>query len=313
VANWFADYAGAVARKLGDRVELWATLNEPQVFGMLGYFAGLHAPGIADPAKYLAVSHFINLAHGAGVTAIRAERPGVRVGTVLNTPPVHPRSDREADRDAARILDGFTNRWYAEPVLLGRYPDEVLRIIKPFAPPVQEGDLQRIHQPLDFVGLNLYSRIFAYHEPAVPVVQAMIDESYRVSGSAYTDFGWEVYPQAMYEALIRFKEEWGDPVVYVTENGRSRPDEVRDGRAEDPERIEYLAAYLAQVRRAMDRGVKVKGYFVWSLLDNFEWAEGYTKRFGIVHVDFQTLARTLKSSAAWYRDLIASGRYDWEG
>jgi beta-glucosidase len=210
-------------------------------------------------------------------------------------------------------MDGLLSRWYAEPVLIGRYPQDTLELLQPLDLPIQDGDLERIHQPLDFAGLNLYTRMFAYHEPAVPLAEAMVDEHYQIEGASYTDFGWEIYPQAIYESLLRFKNEWGDPVVYVTENGMAWRDEVVDGRVDDPERIEFLETYLAQVRRAMDEGVKVKGYFLWSFMDNFEWAEGYTKQFGIVHVDFASLRRTPKASAHWYRDVIKSGGYDWEG
>ena len=313
IAHWFADYAAAVARRLGDRVDLWTTMNEPQVFALLGHFTGEHAPGQMDPLKYFPASHHINLAHGDGVAAIRAESSAARVGTVLQLPPFHPRSDREEDRRAARVLDGLSNRWYAEPVLLGRYPQDILDLLKPLKLPIHDGDLKRIHQPLDFAGLNLYTRAFARHEPAIPLIQAMIDEKHRVPGAKYTDFDWEIYPEAIYESLMRFKNEWGDPAVYVTENGMAWRDEVRDGEVHDPERIEFLTAYLAQVRKAMDHGVKVKGYFQWSLLDNFEWAYGYTKRFGLVHVDFATQARTPKASAAWYRDVIKTGGFECRG
>lgn len=312
IASWFSDYAATVAERLGDRVELWATLNEPQVFGMLGYFIGEHAPGLIDPVKYLAVSHNINLAHGAGVTAIRAQSSNARVGTVLQLPPVYPRSDSEEDRKAARIMDGFLNRWYAEPVLLGSYPADVLDLIDPELSPIRDGDLERIYQPLDFAGLNLYTRLFAYHDPNIPLAEAMVDEEHHIPGATYTSFGWEVFPKAIYESLMRFKNEWGDPPVYITENGMSNEDPIVDGQVNDPERIDYLAAYLAQVRKAMDEGVKVRGYFLWSFMDNFEWAEGYTKQFGIVHVDFSTLVRTPKASARWYRSLIKSGGYDSE-
>ena len=312
VAGWFGDYAAAVSRRLGDRVELWATLNEPQVFAMLGYFMGEHAPGITDPLKYLEVSHYINLAHGAGVQAIRAEAPSARVGTVLQLPPVYPRSDTEEDEKAARTLDGLLNRWYTEPVLIGRYPEDILDILRPLNLPIREEDMKQIHQPLDFAGLNLYTRVFAYHDPGVPLFEAMLDEHHPVPGAEYTAFDWEIYPPAIFESLMRFKNEWGDPPVYVTENGMANEDQLVQGRVEDTKRIRYLASYLAQVRRAMDQGVKVRGYFLWSFMDNFEWAEGYTKRFGIVHVDFDTLERTPKSSAAWYSDLIRKGEYSWE-
>jgi len=312
IAGWFGDYAAAVSRRLGDRVDLWVTLNEPQVFGMLGYFLGQHAPGIADPLMYLAVSHHIHLAHGAAVQAIRAEAASARVGTVLQLPPVHPRSDSERDAQAARTVDGLLNRWYAEPVLVGRYPQDILDRVQPLNPPIREGDMKRIHQPLDFAGLNVYTRAFAYHDPGVPLFQAMLDEHHRVAGAEYTAFDWEVYPPAIFESLMRFKDEWGNPPVYVTENGMANEDRLVHGRVEDRERIRYLAAYLAQVRRAMDRGVQVRGYFLWSFLDNFEWAEGFTKRFGIVHVDFDTLERTPKASAGWYRSVIRDGGYAWD-
>jgi beta-glucosidase len=312
IAHWFGEYAAVVARKLGDRVELWTTMNEPQIFSMFGYYTGEHAPGLMDPSRYLSVSHYINLAHGEGVTAIRAQASDAKVGTVLQLPPIYPRSESEKDQKAARVMDGLMNRWYAEPVLIGSYPADILELLNPLGLPIMDGDLDRIYQPLDFVGLNLYTRAFAYHEPAVPLTEAMIDRDYRVPGATYTDYGWEVYPKAIYGSLLRFKKEWGDPPVYVTENGMARQDEIIDGHVNDQERIEFLTAYLAQVRRAMNDGVKVKGYFSWSFMDNFEWNEGYTKRFGIVYVDYATRERTPKASAYWYRNLIESGGYEWD-
>jgi len=313
IAGWFGDYVSAVARRLGDRVDLWVTLNEPQIFGMLGYYLGEHAPGLTDPLQYLQASHNINLAHGTGVQALRAEAPSARVGTTLQLPPVYPRTDSDRDRTAARTLDGMLNRWYADPVFLGRYPEDILDLFGPVPLPIRDGDMKQIHQPLDFAGLNVYTRLFAYHEPAVPLFEAMPDPGHRVPGARYTAFDWEIYPPCIYESLMRFKNEWGDPPVYVTENGMASDDRVVDGRVEDPERIGYLADYLSQVRRAMDEGVKVRGYFLWSFLDNFEWAEGYTKRFGIVHVDFRTLDRTPKASAAWYGRVIREGGFRHEG
>jgi beta-glucosidase len=310
IARWFGDYAARVARHLGDRVELWVTLNEPQIVSLFGYYTGEHAPGYIDPLKYLPASHHINLAHGEGVTAIRAEASSVKVGTVLQLPPIYPRSESEEDQRAARVMDGLMNRWYAEPVLIGRYPKDILELFRPLNLPIDDRDMQRIYQPLDFVGLNLYTRLFAYHEPAVPLTHAMVDREYRVPGSTYTDYGWEVYPHSLYETLVRFKEEWGDPAIYVTENGMASQTKVIDGQVNDQERIEFLDAYLAQVRRAMHDGVKVKGYFVWSFMDNFEWNEGFTMRFGMVHVDFATRERLPKASAYWYRNLIKSGGYE---
>ncbi len=310
IARWFGDYAAVVARALGDRIKLWTTLNEPQIFGMLGYATGQHAPGAMDQLQYILLSHYINLAHADGVAAIRNEASAAKVGCVLQLPPIHPRSDSDEDRRAARVMDGLMNRWYAEPALLGRYPEDILELFKDLDLPILDGDLERMNQPLDFAGLNLYSRLFAYHDPNIPLIEGMLDFDYRRPGAEYTHFGWELYPKSIYESLMRFKNEWGDTDVYVTENGIAAEDQLVDGKVNDQDRIDFLAAYLAEVRRAMDDGVKVKGFFQWSFMDNFEWAEGYTSRWGIVYVDYESLERTLKASAHWYRNLIESGGYD---
>ena len=309
IAKWFGDYAAVVARRLGDRVKLWTTMNEPGIFSTLGYLLGQHAPGIKDPLQYFAASHHINLAHGRGVMAIRAEAKAAKIGTVLQLPPIQPSTNSEQDQKAARMIDGLMNRWYAEPVLIGSYPQDLLDLLKTLMP-IQEGDLKQIHQPLDFAGLNVYTRVFARHDPSVPLLEATVDWKPQVPGAEYTAMGWEVYPQAISAALLRFKNEWGAPVVYITENGAAYDDQVKNGEVRDLSRIDYFQKYLAEVRRAMDQGVKVKGYFVWTLLDNFEWAEGFSKRFGLVHVDYASQTRTLKQSAHWYRQLIASGGYD---
>jgi len=207
-------------------------------------------------------------------------------------------------------MDGLLNRWYAEPVLIGSYPEDMLEILKPLNLPIEEGDLERIHQPLDFVGLNCYTRIFVFHDPNVPMLEAMIDLEHRLPDARYTAMGWEIYPPALYESLMRFKNEWGDPPVYVTENGAAFDDEVVNGEVDDQPRIDYLKGYLREVRRALDEGVKVKGYFLWSFMDNFEWAFGYTKHFGIVHIDLNTQKRTPKKSALWYRELSENGGFE---
>lgn len=310
IAGWFADYTSVVAKHLGDRVGLWATLNEPQIFIVLGYYLGEHAPGVIDPTRFFPASHHVNLAHGDAVAAIRAAAPKAKVGPVLQMPPHYPMTDSEADRKAAWTMDGFMNRWYAEPVLLGKYPEDILSKLEPVGIPIRDGDLKRIHQPIDFVGLNLYSRFFAFHDPSVPLLNSMVDENHRVPGSKYSDFGWEVYPPAIYETLMRFKREWGNPPVYVTENGMACHDVLENGRINDLDRIDYLKGYLAQVRRAIDEGVDVRGYFVWSFMDNFEWAEGFSKRFGLVYTDFANMERIPKQSALWFAKAIARGGFD---
>ncbi|HUU01440.1 MAG TPA: GH1 family beta-glucosidase [Myxococcota bacterium] len=310
-AGWFGDFANTMVRLLGDRVTFWATLNEPQIFGILGYLIGKHAPGMSDPARYFKACHFINLAHGVGVAAIRAETSRAEVGTVLQFPPIHPVGGSQQDQRAVRVMDGLMNRWYADPVLLGSYPEDMLELFSGLEIPIEEGDLELIHQPLDFIGLNVYSRFFARHDPRVPLLNAMLDERQRLPGSDYTDYGWEVYPEAIYESLVRLKHEYGNPTVYITENGAAYDDPLVDGRIDDRRRIDYLQSYLAQAHRAMQQGVKVKGYFAWSLLDNFEWHEGYRMRFGLVHVDFESLRRTVKESGLFYKKLIESGGFEF--
>ncbi len=309
LAGWFGDYAQAVAKHLGDRLPMISTFNEPGIFSVLGYLIGQHAPGHKDPMKYFPASHHVNLAHGQAVQAIRAESPTSKVGTVLQLGPFHPRTDSEEDHLAARRMDGLMNRWFVEPVTMGTYPADFLELVGALVP-IKEGDMKAIHQPLDFVGLNLYTRIICHYDQSTPLLEAMADEGHQDPDKEYTAMGWEVYPESIHETLTRFPAEWGDPEVYITENGAAYDDQIVNGAINDEARINYFKLYLAQVRRAMDDGVKVRGYFAWSLMDNFEWAHGYHKRFGLIHVDYQTMRRTPKASAFWYRDLIGSGGYE---
>jgi beta-glucosidase len=308
IAGWFADYAEVMTRALGDRVDNWMTLNEPQVFGILGHMSGEHAPGVTDPFAYMAAAHHINLAHGRAVQAIRANA-GVRVGTVMQTPPVQPVTDSAADRAAAHRVDGFFNRWYLDPPLLGRYPQDVLEMFADFNPPLQDGDLEIIHQPLDFVGVNNYFRLFASAEPGAAPLEASIRFDHRPEGARYTDLKWEIYPDGLYEVLMRLHDDYGNPPVYVTENGGAFRDRVRGGRVNDEKRIELLREYLAAARRAMDAGSRLGGYFVWSLLDNFEWNHGFWPRFGLIYTDYETQERVMKESAGWYRSVIENGGF----
>ncbi len=303
-AGLFGEYAFTVARYLGDRVKFWITLNEPQIFTYLGYYLGVHAPGVKNRLKYFLTSHNVNLAHGTGVLAIRSEAPAAQVGIALSCSPIHPVTDSRDDEDAARVLDGLMNRWYADPVLTGHYPEDMLRILAPLNLPMEEKDLETIYQPLDFVGLNIYTRNFAARDPKVPLLEARFVTDHKVDGAEYTDMGWEIYPAAVSEILPRFKEEWGDPEIYITENGAAFDDLLVSGRIDDQRRIRFYQDYLTELRKAMDLGARVRGFFAWSFLDNFEWTEGYSKRFGLVHVDFESLDRTPKASASWYQSVI---------
>jgi beta-glucosidase len=303
-AEAFVGYVEAVAARLGDRVADWATHNEPYCAAWLGYVVGVHAPGRTEVRDGAAAVHHVLLSHGLAVEAIRRESKGARVGIVLDSWPVHPATDDPADLAAAHEADGFRTRLFFDPILRGRYPEDVLDRLGDAAPPVRDGDLELIAAPLDFVGVNNYSRT---------VVSASAEGGATVEGPAHdaptTAMGWEIYPDGLYELLTRLHREYGVQCLYVTENGAAFDDVPGgDGRIDDRDRIAYLDRYLGAVARAIDEGVPVRGYFVWSLLDNFEWAEGYAARFGIVYVDYPTQERIPKASFRWYRDLIASGR-----
>ena len=305
----FAEYATLLGLRLGDRVEHWCPVNEPNVVTMLGHAVGLHAPGQRLMFEALPVAHHLNLAHGRAVAALRAT--GARsIGTANNHAPVWPASADAADRTAADLYDVLWNRIFADPMLLGRYPDGFAELMPG---PVEE-DLGVIHAPIDFYGVNYYNPA-RVADPSSPLPTgggldlegapfAMVD----IEGYPRTAFDWPVVPDGLRELLVHLHTTYGDalPPVYITENGCAYDDEVApDGGVHDPDRIAYLDAHLRAVAQAAAEGVPVRGYYTWSLLDNFEWAEGYTKRFGLVHVDYDTQQRTPKDSFAWYRDLIS--------
>jgi beta-glucosidase len=309
MADWFADYVAVVARALGDRVKHFMTFNEPQIFSLFGHWVGIHAPGLTGMQTQLDAVHHINLAHGRAVQALRAYAPDAKVGPVHQAPPIHPVTDREADRAAAQRWDVFFNRLFLDPMHKGEYPAEAAALVAPAQLPIRAGDLAIIHQPVDFVGVNNYSRVFVRAAPRGLGVAALPDLTHRVAGAQYTDMDWEVYPDGLYEVLMRFRNEYGDPELYVTENGGAFADVLEQGRVADDEREELLRDYLTAAARALAHGAKLRGYFVWSLLDNFEWTHGYSKRFGLIHVDYATQVRTLKDSARWYARVIAESGF----
>lgn len=303
-AHAFARYADVVARRLGDRVKDWITHNEPWCASWLSYFIGEHAPGIRNgPA--LEAAHHLLLSHGLAVEAIRAAAPAAQVGITLNFSPAHPASESQADRDAARRHDGFFNRWFADPVFRGSYPEDMVELYQQIgaAAPVQAGDMETIAAPIDFLGVNYYNRAVVRHD----------EDSHGLRYSTlepegeYTHMGWEVYPDALRELLVRLHRDYRPAAMYITENGAAYPDEVSpDGQIHDEARRSYLERHLAACHAAIGEGAPLKGYFVWSLLDNFEWAWGYSRRFGIVYVDYATQRRILKDSAHYYRRVIAA-------
>jgi beta-glucosidase len=317
VADRFADYAAVVAGRLGDRVLLWNTLNEPWCSAFLGYGAGLHAPGRTDHAAALTAAHHLLLAHGRAVEVLRATSPGSEIAIALNAGAVRPYSGAQEDVDAARRIDGLLNRLFFDPVLRGAYPADVqadtARVTDWSF--VRDGDLEVISEPIDALGVN-------YYQPdlvgAAPADRPGPTQPYPTGGEVafhptpgpVTDMGWPIDPGGLYEILIRITRDYGPIPIYITENGAACPDRIaEDGHVHDPERIDYLRRHLSAAHRARADGVDLRGYFAWSLVDNFEWAYGYGKRFGLVHVDYRTQRRTPKDSALWYRAVIAANGF----
>ncbi len=298
-ASWFADYALVVARRLGDRVRHLATFNEPNVAAFKGYGDGEHAPGIRGRAAALAAVHNMNLAHGLAMQALRSERAGLVLGNIYNLHPMEPASGRDDDRVAAEMLDAMWSRAFPDPQILGRYP-------APLAPEmealIRPGDFEIIRQRQDYFAFNHYTRLRVRHDADHPFHVAEVPPE---PDRKVTEMGWEVAPDALLATMIDAKERYaGDLPIYITENGAAFADEVtRDGKIHDRERIEYLRGYLGAILDAIAAGIDVRGYFVWSLLDNFEWGLGFSKRFGLVHVDYATLERRPKDSFEFYGEL----------
>lgn len=302
----FADYAALVADRLGDRVPRWITLNEPFIHMAFGYALGIHAPGHTLNFDALPVGHHQLLGHGLAAAALR-ERGG-QVLLANNCTPVSPASDQPADLTAAAVYDIVHNQFFLEPVLTGRYPDLLLAMLTEHGA-LHDGDLKTIAAPLDGLGINYYTPtlVSAPQEPTQPLPF----EQLPIDGVPHTGFGWPVVPSGLRDLLVSLRERYGTdlPPLYITENGCSYPDLVdSDGQVRDSDRIAFLDGHLRAVHDAITEGVDVRGYFVWSLLDNFEWAEGYTQRFGLVHVDFETQVRTPKASYRWYADQIRAQR-----
>lgn len=298
-AGRFQDYTAAVCRRLGRGVHAWATLNEPWCSAWLGYGVGMHAPGRSGQGLDRQAGHHLLLAHGMGLDVLRSECPGAEKGIVLNFSPCVPATDTPEDRAAARRADDYHFQWYMKPIMQGVYPDLLAELPEAERPRIEPGDLELISQNIDFLGINYYTR-----------------NCYRAGGETgfeevdpvgpLTAMGWEVYPQGLHDLLVDLDARYELPPLYICENGAAFDDALTQGAVEDPLRIRYLQQHLEALAEAMTAGVDVRGYFYWSLLDNFEWAEGYSKRFGIVYVDFESGARIPKRSALVYRDFLRS-------
>jgi beta-glucosidase len=317
----FADYAGCMAEHFSDRVKIWMTHNEPWVAAMAGYFSGEHAPGVKEPVTGFKALHHIFLSHGLAAEAIRAAaRQPVKIGITLNLNPVYPASDSKKDQAATQRMDTALNRLQLDPFLKGSSPVQEFALGKLLSQSIiKPGDLEKIHT-LDLLGVNYYTRTVAKYDPKFPVISAV---QTRPEGNEYSGM-WEIYPEGIFEILTRI---WKDyyatqdpgkepgpkkmPEIMVTENGVPVPDGLDfDGRVRDERRIRYLRDHLIQVQRAIQAGIPVKGYFHWSLMDNFEWALGYAPRFGLVYVNYKTLERTIKDSGRWFAKVIQANGFE---
>jgi beta-glucosidase len=295
VCGYFADYAAMAVRRLGDRVRNWITINEPWVIATNGNITGEHAPGLTDSKTGMQVAHHLLVGHGMATQAIRSSRSDASVGIAISLRPADPDSDSEEARAHANYLWQKDSAWFLDPLFKACYPPTILRDLGADAPQVQPNDFALIAQQLDFLGVNYYTRT---------LVNAK-GEHIKAPGAEYTEMDWEVCPAAFNRMLVEMNRDYELPPIFITENGAAVADQLtEEGHVHDPRRIKYMHDHLVELRRAMRSGVKVSGYFVWSLLDNFEWACGFSKRFGLIYVDFATQKRYLKDSAYWYERVI---------
>jgi beta-glucosidase len=309
----FAEYAHHVVRALGDRIKSWLIFNEPAVFTTFGYGVGIHAPGIRSREALLRATHVVNLAHGDALRAMRGERGDLGIGTAFSMSPAEPASDDAKDVAAAERMHAWTNDWFLRPSLKGEYPDAFLD-----GPPydlmgVQSGDFERMRAPLDLIGINLYFRTPVRADAGERIGIGARGLGAGGSQGPRSDFGWEVWPDSLYTMLTRVTRDYGRVPIEITENGCSYSDGPGpDGAIRDQRRIDFYRGYIAAVGRAIQQGCDVRGYHAWTLLDNFEWAEGFAQRFGLAHVDFDTCDRTLKQSGHWYGRVAAQNSLDPE-
>jgi beta-glucosidase len=301
-----------VARRLGDRVAGWITHNEPWVAAFVGHYQGRHAPGITDLGTALKAAHHILLSHGRAVPALRTATLSTPVGITLNLNTVRSASPSPEDQAAARRDDGYLNRWFLGPIFGRGYPADMLEMFGELMPAVGPGELDEIAAPIDFLGVNNYFPSYVRATPPAPGrelgIEHLREDELAARGFEITEMGWPVAPDAFGELLVRVHREYQPAAIYVTENGCAFRDVLEDGAVQDPRRTAYLAGHIAALSGAIEAGSPVRGYFVWSLFDNFEWGHGYSKRFGIVYVDYPTQARIVKASGRWYQELIRAHR-----
>ncbi|MEM5532743.1 GH1 family beta-glucosidase [Pseudoalteromonas arctica] len=294
----FEQYVELITNAFGTRVYSYATLNEPFCSAFLGYEIGIHAPGLVGKQYGKKAAHHLLLAHGLGMNVLNKTSPNTQNGIVLNFTPAYPLTDNQQDIDSAKYADDYLNQWYMKPIMDGKYPDIINQLPSDHLPDIHPGDMELISQPIDYLGINFYTRqIYKAHptdiyEPIAPT-------------GPLTDMGWEIYPQSFTDLLVSLNKTYTLPPIYITENGAAMPDTYNNGEVNDLDRLNYYNDHLNAVHNAIEQGVVIDGYFAWSLMDNFEWAEGYLKRFGIVYVDYKTQQRTIKNSGLAYKELIS--------
>jgi len=303
IIDWFNEFVKVCAHNFGNRVKNWMIMNEPSVFTGAGYFFGIHAPGRTGLSNFLPAVHHAILCMASGGRTLRAILPDAQIGTTFSCSHVEPLTNKPKDVNAAKRVDTLLNRVYIEPVLGLGYPVDGLPVLKKMEKYIHPGDIEAMKFDFDFIGIQLYTREIVDYSYLTPYIHASIVQA-KNRHVEITEMCWEVYPPSIYEILKQFNQYSNIKKIYVTENGAAFPDEVKDGRVDDPKRVAYLQNYLEQVLKAKNEGCKVSGYFVWTLTDNFEWAEGFHPRFGLIHVDFETQKRIIKSSGQWYADFI---------
>jgi len=310
IVGRFTTYAETCVNALGDRVKNWMIFNEPWVFTFIGCLFGVHAPGLRDSAMTMKATHGVNLAQTSALRAMRATGKPEMIGTAFSMSSMYPASGSEEDRAAAERQHGFSNTWFLDPMVKGEYPRAYVDQERVLARmDVRPGDMEQIRDRLDFIGINLYQRAIIANDPGDRNVGGRL-----VPGPGpRTAFNWEVWPAAIYQMIKRIDADYGRPPIYVTENGCSYPTAPGpDGRVHDDERIDFYRGYVGQVARALDEGCDVRGYYAWTLLDNFEWATGFSQRFGLTYCDFNTQQRTVKDSGYWFRDLIRANEIEYD-
>ncbi|WCN11718.1 beta-glucosidase [Marinomonas mediterranea] len=296
----YAEYANLITNELGQWVDSWATFNEPFCAALLGYEVGVHAPGLAKPEYGRQAAHHILLAHGLALPAIRANSPTADVGIVLNMNRIYAASDKSEDQFAALVRETLDNQFFIEPLLKAQYPKLLNNVLPHYLPTILPGDMEIIARSIDFIGMNFYTCNHNEYD------EENLYREVKKENVEYTDIGWEIAPQAFNELLINLNEQYDLPPMYITENGAACADTIEAGKVDDDQRVRYLQGHINAVNDAITAGVDIRGYFAWSLMDNFEWAEGYSKRFGLTYVDYETQERTIKRSGYAYRDLLLS-------